>query len=409
MLLAFLSPITPKNILMKFDAIILDGNQRSALAITRSLGSKGAKLITADTSSNHLSASSCHSQVAEAYPDPAINTERFIDYLLALNEKYDIGLIIPATDITTNTLVMNQDKLKGKINVVLPFLDKYDELTDKYRLLELAESLGIPSPHSTLVTDNQFPVGFSQDGPVVIKPTRSKYYVNNGWLSTAVKIADSTEQAKSICANSLFSTPHIHPYMLQEFIDGEGQGVFAIYNHGTPVAFFCHRRIREKPPWGGVSVLSESAAPNENLIALSKKLLDHAQWHGVAMIEYKVSNDGTPYLMEINTRFWGSLQLAIDSGVDFPGLLLQISKGENPQKLDSYRLSNKLRWFLGDVDSLYIYLKDKRYSNQQKLSRLLQFFRPGFGSTRHEIFRWSDPKPALAELRTYIKALFSHS
>ena len=85
-----------------------------------------------------------------------------------------------------------------------------------------------------------------------------------------------------------------------------------------PVAFFAHKRLRERPPWGGVSVLSESAEPDPRLKALARQLLDDACWHGVAMVEFKVAPDGTPYLMEINTRFWGSLQLAIDAGVDFP-------------------------------------------------------------------------------------------
>ena len=37
------------------------------------------------------------------------------------------------------------------------------------------------------------------------------------------------------------------------------------------------------------------------------------------MVEFKHDErDGVPKLMEINGRFWGSLQLAIDAGVDFP-------------------------------------------------------------------------------------------
>ena len=39
------------------------------------------------------------------------------------------------------------------------------------------------------------------------------------------------------------------------------------------------------------------------------------------MMEYKQDRrTGTPLLMEVNGRFWGSLQLAIDAGVDFPYL-----------------------------------------------------------------------------------------
>ncbi len=40
------------------------------------------------------------------------------------------------------------------------------------------------------------------------------------------------------------------------------------------------------------------------------------------MVEFKLDpRDNTPKLMEINPRFWGSLALAIESGVNFPYLL----------------------------------------------------------------------------------------
>ena len=66
----------------------------------------------------------------------------------------------------------------------------------------------------------------------------------------------------------------------------------------------------------------ESIALDPELLARSRALLDRFEWNGVAMIEYKIDEaTGTPYLMEINGRFWGSLQLAVDAGVDFPALL----------------------------------------------------------------------------------------
>ncbi len=46
------------------------------------------------------------------------------------------------------------------------------------------------------------------------------------------------------------------------------------------------------------------------------------------MVEFKAdARTGTPYLMEINGRFWGSLQLAIDAGVDFPAILVAAALG----------------------------------------------------------------------------------
>ena len=51
-------------------------------------------------------------------------------------------------------------------------------------------------------------------------------------------------------------------------------------------------------------------------------------WKGIAMVEWKVDpRDGRPKLMEVNPRFWGSLELAVRSGVDFPVLYAQAAAG----------------------------------------------------------------------------------
>ena len=96
----------------------------------------------------------------------------------------------------------------------------------------------------------------------------------------------------------------------------------------TPIAWFAHRRIREKPPSGGVSVLCESVAVDPMLKEYAERLLRAAEYRGVAMVEFRIGTDGRPYLMEVNARFWGSLQLAIDCGVDFPWLYYQMLMGE---------------------------------------------------------------------------------
>lgn len=46
------------------------------------------------------------------------------------------------------------------------------------------------------------------------------------------------------------------------------------------------------------------------------------------MVEWKVDlRDGRPKLMEINPRFWGSLELAVRSGVNFPSLYADADRG----------------------------------------------------------------------------------
>lgn len=102
----------------------------------------------------------------------------------------------------------------------------------------------------------------------------------------------------------------------------------------------------------------ESVAVDAELLRMSLALLADFAWQGVAMVEYKMDEStGTPYLMEINGRFWGSLQLAIDAGVDFPRLLIEAATGNAPAPVTQFRTDVRSRWFWGDVDHLLTRLR----------------------------------------------------
>ena len=88
--------------------------------------------------------------------------------------------------------------------------------------------------------------------------------------------------------------------LLQEFIPGHGEGIFLLAHRGRSLIRFAHRRLREKPPTGGVSVVSESIAIDPELLAQSERLLEELNWTGVAMIEFRRAPNGRATLMEIN-------------------------------------------------------------------------------------------------------------
>jgi predicted ATP-grasp superfamily ATP-dependent carboligase len=288
---------------------------------------------------------------------------------------------------------------------IIPFPETsvVDTLSDKCSLLKLARSLEIPFPH-TLHVDN---VTINADKldtvsyPVVLKPGKSWLEHNGKWIQTSVRFASCASEVNQI----IHTDPafQAHPFMLQECISGWGEGIFAAYDHGKPVAFFAHRRLREKPPHGGVSVLSESIETNPKLLYYAQSLLDHVGWHGIAMVEFRISRTGKPYLMEVNTRFWGSLQLAVDSGVDFPWLIYQISCENKIKSIDHYKTGVRLRWLLGDLDSLYLTVRDQQYSVAEKISAILRFLTPHPLRTRHEVDRWDDLGPCWWELKQYIR------
>ena len=188
--------------------------------------------------------------------------------------------------------------------------------------------------------------------------------------------------------------------LLQEYIEGRGEAIFLLMDGEYTRAVFAHRRLREKPPAGGVSVLRESIAPDPVLLDGSERLLAALDWRGVAMVEFRRGRDGRAVLMEINPRLWGSLQLATDAGVDFTAMLIRQHLGQAVAAPDA-QLGVRCRWLLGDFDHLLICLRRPaaRAATGRGLLRVLYDFLASFwDGSRLEVLRLDDPRPFLREL-----------
>lgn len=385
--------------------MVLDANQRSALAVTRSLGrDPKITVLTSDETTKSLAGESCFSKKYLQSPSPLLQPNRFLDWLYWTIRSEGIEHLYPVTEVSSFLCLMHRDQM-GDCKLPFPAFDSVLALADKWKLMDLATKQHVPHPTSRLCQNDAACEMDSVDRfPVVMKPCFSRIWLGDGWLHSSVHIANSRAEMQGLCqGKSYFKN---HPFMVQDYIVGHGAGIFALYDRGKAITFFAHQRIREKPPTGGISVLSESVHPNPTMLDMAKRLLDAVQWHGVAMVEFRVTPNGEPYLMEVNTRFWGSLQLAIDAGIDFPHLLYQLTAGESVAAPPPYRIGCRLRWLLGDLDSLYLCLRDRtHFTAQQKWRRLLEFMTPHPFTTRHEVDRWDDWGPAWHELKAYFRAI----
>lgn len=387
----------------KPSVLVLDANQRSALAVTRSLGKSGQyDISTADSVPSALAGASRYSQTYYRYPDPNQYPKEFVRWIRDFSAKHHFDLYMPTTEVTSQLMLQFEKELP---DVEVPFAayDSVMALAQKASLVKLAQECGVAVPQSVVYESRKQVDTRTLNFPVVIKPSLSRIFRDDHWVHTQVKVINDSADWE----NTIRELEYLDyaPFMLQEFIPGHGSGVFCIYNRGKPVQFFAHQRLREKPPEGGVSVLSRSIPVPEDLKSASERLLNAVNWHGVAMVEFRISDEGNPYLMEVNTRFWGSLQLAIDAGVDFPLLLADLHLNRpSSSAVVSYRDDQRLRWLLGDLDSLYIFMKSS-YPIRRKLRRIIEFLSIRFRNQKHEINRLHDLKPAWIELKQYLKSL----
>lgn len=383
--------------------LLTDGDQRATLAITRYLGRAGHTVHVCSTRPKCLAGASRYAAAQISVPDPLQASQEFAAAVTTEIRQRGIDILVPVTEAALLALLPVRESIPGVI-VPFPSSDTFRQVCDKAAVTRAAHDVGLSVPRQTTLEQPESRDTLDRaalEFPLVLKPARSVANVDGHRSKLAVlHVADCAELDEAL--DELPSDGY--PLMLQQRVLGPGVGVFLLLWDGQVVAQFAHRRLREKPPSGGVSVYRESIPANPDLVRRSVALLEQFKWEGVAMVEYKVeSKTGTPYIMEINGRFWGSLQLAIDAGVNFPGLLLQCAMGGVPEPITSYRTGVRSRWCWGDVDHLmarllhsaeFLALPPGSPGRLHTIATFLTLWRPG---DRYEVLRLSDLRPFLRE------------
>jgi len=234
---------------------------------------------------------------------------------------------------------------------------------------------GIACPKTYFFDNLDEIVSAVQQYPVVVKPSRRH--------GVGIAICDTVSDLKENYTNM---TEKYGPCIVQEFIPNGGElGVYTLFDFNSePIALTVQKRIRTLHYYGGMSTLRETIK-NEDFIKIAFNLLKKIKWSGAAMVEFRIDpRDNLPKLMEINPRFWGSLQLSILSGVDFPYLLYQLMTQDDPPRSLNYKDGVQCRWLLGDIASFF------QHSN--KLDIFMDLFRP---NVHYDVISIRDPAPGI--------------
>jgi predicted ATP-grasp superfamily ATP-dependent carboligase len=393
--------------------LVTDGEQRSALAIVRSLGRAGHEVSVCSARARPLAGASRYGGASHRVVDPGVDPAAFRHDVEGIVERHRVDLIIPATDVSALPLLPL--RVSGcRATLAFPDERSYLAVSDKASLLDVARGLGVAVPAQVRLEgpheDGGRAHAFARERSfdVALKPARSAVLVGGAVSKLGVALVRTADEYR----RALEALPEAaYPLLVQERISGPGLGVFLLTRAGEPIASFAHRRIREKPPTGGVSVYRESVALRDDVRRGAEAMLRHHAWTGVAMVEFKEdAKTGTPYLMEVNGRFWGSLQLAVDAGVDFPEMLVRVTLGEHVEPVSSYRVGLRSRWLWGDLDHLIWVLRRGRAHRgahpeipgpSAAIGRFLVPWRPG---DRFEVLRASDPWPFVRESVEWLRA-----
>jgi predicted ATP-grasp superfamily ATP-dependent carboligase len=327
--------------------LVLDGQTNQGLACIRSLGRAGYRVLTASRYRWPLGAWSRHCRdrfrlAGETLPAFAA--------LRAWAQARGVRVVLPLTE--RSCVLCNAERRDWEalgITVGCGPEEMLLEAFDKARTLEQAEACGVRIPPTRVPKSlEECRAAAEAVGlPCVVKPRFSNAWDGTRFLPDlgTAYVKDLGEVERVVLARRQGE----HWPLTQGFVPGQGKGIFALCDRGRALAWFAHERLRDVHPSGSGSSLRRSIALPERLRRPAERLLAHLGWHGPAMVEFRDDGVQAPCIMEVNGRFWTSLQLAIDAGVDFPRLWLAVLEGRRVEPSAGYAEGTTVRWLWGDV------------------------------------------------------------
>lgn len=379
--------------------LVLDGQTTQALACTRALGGGHRRVLVASMRRWPLARWSRHCEAAyhlAAETPAALAAVR--DWAAARGTR----VVIPLTE--RSAVLCNAERAAWEaagITVGCATSDRLALAFDKARTIAIAASCGVRVPVSrtpeSLAEARE--AGAALGFPCIVKARHSSVREGDVLLQAPdpAYVTDAASLERAVLGARLGSVWPI----VQSIVPGRGKGIFALCDHGEPVAWFAHERLRDVRPAGGGSSLRRSVPLDERLRAPAERLLRAMQWHGPAMVEFRDDGVGEPWLMEVNGRFWGSLYLAVAAGVDFPSRWVALLLGEPVAPAAPYATDVTLRWLWGDVKYLVSVLAGRPSGYGGPFPTPAEGLAAVFGAqpagTRSETWDRRDPWPALGE------------
>lgn len=369
--------------------LVTDTSYKHTLAAVRYLSKEGC-IVDGLGSSRSLTRWSRHLSNIVFNQDNL--NEESLDSLLSLIKKNEYDVILPISGDSVKFFSKHRKDFEKFSNIALPTEESIETCFNKSKTVDLATKLKIKIPKTWNLTNLDDLEKFSSEFkfPLVVKES-------NELFSRLPEYANNFQDLKKILVKWTDADKKNFP-LIQEYIDGPGYGFFALYQNGKCKRYFMHKRLRENPPSGGSSCCAVSVK-SDDLMVQGKKILDYLNWHGVAMVEFKRNQiDNNYYLIEINSKFWGSLDLALRCGVNFPYFNSKVAMNERIDFSDEYEVGLKFHW---PLDGEIKHLIKKPNSFFQILSDTIN------PKVKSNIF-FTDPLPALHSFYSSMRNFYSY-
>ncbi len=336
-----------------YDVLILDAGCKQSVASARSLGRAGLRVAIGESLAHYRERPpipafrSRYCARVLILPSYTHDPDAYAAAIIAFVRYHSPRVVLPNGDASIAILRPYRQQL-GELGCVLALAPEHalEIANDKDRTLEVARELGIPQPRSVRINGpDDLPAAVAELGfPFVLKPLVS-WTDRTAGRNVPVDVINQDEAREATLRFLAAGTGAL----AQEWAPGRREGVSLFVVDDEVVASCGHVAHRTSPPLGGVSVLRESIQVPPDILDPAVLLAKAIGLQGVCEVEFRRDAHNRPLLMEINARLAGTIENAVQSGVDFPIMIWRWATGLDVPPVITHRSGVRTRWVYGDL------------------------------------------------------------
>jgi D-aspartate ligase len=329
---------------------------------------------------------------------------RWLEILHELAGECEQGVILTATDRASAWLVREAERLPANLRCFESQDSAHMALMDKQTADAIAQEAGVNVPWTAQASSSEQLEGLLEQAPwpCVVKPVLSHEWRERYGAKRTFLVEDA-DQAREVLAGPLAEGFRM---LLSQYVPGgdddvEEAIVVRLADGSYPVQFGV-RKLRQYPRGFGETAVGESA-PLPETTALAKRVLEQANFVGVAGVEAKRhAETDERWFLEVNVRLPGQWGLGDACGVQASTRLVR-ALGGLPLPSPAPSLRPGVRFVQPDLDWRNIAPTLSPLPLRRRPAAAWQLARPYFGAGELGIFDPRDPGPLLALARQFAR------
>ncbi|WP_053975392.1 ATP-grasp domain-containing protein [Mangrovimonas xylaniphaga] len=240
-------------------------------------------------------------------------TENELDWIENINQEikeYKIDVLLPIYESGIETIIKFRGKLISEKLCLLPSIVDFTKAKNKWMLARHLLINDLPYPETALfLMEEKFRIN-KLKFPLIVKPVEGR---GGG---EGVFLFNTKDELEYYFLNNNFTNSQI----VQEYVKGYDIGCSVLCKSGDILAFTIQKcTMPNTNPFR--PLLGVKFVYDENLYRIVKKMMESLNWSGVAHVDLRYDIEAKVYkVIEVNTRFWGSLDASLTAGINFPYL-----------------------------------------------------------------------------------------